>query len=174
MPGERFVPAIGRSIATQEKYVAHLAEKRRTGDTSCDLSNNIERQRQYGIYPMIGERAIILTNEFFTVIDNDFPYSVYDGQQIIVHHMLVPYQHIDYDSLIGERQLRHEFVDAEAELMEVSGGAYTANLARSSGSVASSIRSHAHKHFFVTGAPVIEQHFSVAEARNDVTFSIRH
>ncbi len=174
MPEVRFVPAIGRSIETQKAYVDHLAEKRCTGDHSCDLCGSVERQNQTNIYPTIkklGDRAMILSNDIFTLIDNDFPYNSYDGQEIVAHHMLVPRQHIDFNALVSDRELRHAFSDAEAEVLDLSDGAYGTIMARTSDSVASSIRSHAHKHFFVTGAPIIEQTFSVPARVNDVRFS---
>lgn len=168
----RVVPAIGRTIEVQENYIKHLEEKHRAGDDSCDLCGSVERQRQTDLYPQLGGRAIVLSNSDFTLIENDFPYAIYDGQEITAHHMLVPRAHIGYDAVMANTALRHSFADAEAEVLDLSDHAYGTGMARTSGSVASSIRAHAHKHFFVTGQPIVEQHFSIAEGRNDFRPSI--
>lgn len=168
---EHFVPAIGRSIAVQEQYIKHLQEKRELGDTSCDLCGTVERQNHDKLYPSIGGRAIILTNQNFTLVENDFPYEAYDGQQIRKHHLLVPREHIDFDAIKRDRTLRHDFADAEAEALDLANGAYGTVMARTSGSLASSIKTHAHEHLFVTGEPVIEHHFSVENGLNDFRFS---
>ena len=168
---ERFVPAIGRSIDTQQQYLEHLEQKRKLGSTACDLCASVERQDRNGIYPQIGEKALILTNELFTIIDNDYPYVAYDGQRIETHHMLVPREHIDFDSLKHDRKLRHLLADAEDEALEASDHAYTTIMARTSTSRSSSIRAHAHEHLLVTGPSVITQHFSIPEGQNDIWFS---
>lgn len=168
----KFVPAIGRTIETQKRYMQHLQRKHETGDTSCDLCSSIERQDVTGAHPTLGDSAIRLTNDYFTLIDNDFPYEIYDGQQVLTHHMLVPREHVDYDTVQRDKKLRHEFADAEYELLQLSLGAYGTNMARASSSVASSIRQHAHKHFFITGSPIIEQRFSVSQQQNDFLASI--
>lgn len=166
-----YKPSIGRDIKTQVAYMEHLYSKRRCNDGSCDLCVNIERQTTEQLYPRIGSCALTLSNEYFTVIDNDFPYSVYDGREITAHHMLVPREHIDYNQIFQSAQLRHELVDAEYELHELSGHVYGTTMARTTNNVASSIPDHAHKHLFITGAPIVEQHFSVAAKQND--FEVR-
>lgn len=168
---EYIVPAIGRAIAGQEQYIKHLHDKLAAGDTSCDLCGRVEFQDRNSLYPQIGGRAIILTSQNFTLIENDFPYEAYDGQQIITHHMLVPREHISFDAIKQDRTLRHDFADAEAEALELAEGAYGTVMARTSGSLASSIKTHAHEHLFVTGEPVIEHHFSVENGYNDFRFS---
>lgn len=169
--GENFVPAIGRSIAEHEKYLEHIDTRRRLGQIACDLCAAVERQDREGLYPYIGQRAVAMTNQAFALINNDYPYSTYDGQKVESHHMLVPRQHIDYDSLKRDPVLRHWLADAEAEAMELSGYRYTTSMIRTSTSQASSIKAHAHQHLFVTSAPVIEQNFSIPEQRNDIRFS---
>lgn len=73
MLGFYYKPSIGRDIDTQVTYMKHLIEKRETRDDSCDLCTSVERQRDDQIYPKIGGRALILANEYFTAIENDFP-----------------------------------------------------------------------------------------------------
>lgn len=168
---ERFIPAIGRSIDMQQQYLYHLRQKRKLGSTACDLCASVERQDRSQTYPTIGEKALILTNEHFALINNDFPYIAYDGQRIEAHHMLVPREHIDFDSLKHDRKLRHLLADAEDEALDLSDGAYTTIMARTSSSNSSSIKNHAHEHLLVTGPAVISQQFSVPEGQNNVWFS---
>ena len=169
MPEFYYKPSIGRDIDTQVTYMKHLIEKRETRDDSCDLCASVERQRDDQIYPKIGGRALILANEYFTAIENDFPYSVYDGREILAHHMLVPREHISYNQILRDKVLRHELIDAEYELHDLSEYAYGTTMARTSNNVASSIPDHAHMHLFRTGSPIVEQHFSMSEKRNDFT-----
>lgn len=168
---ERFIPAIGRSTVVQQQYIDHINAKKIIGDTSCDLCNSVERQDREQLYPRIGERVLALTNELFTVIENDFPYTAYDGQKVEAHHMIVPRDHIDFNMLKRDRKLRYMLADAEAEALELSGDAYTTMMSRTSNSEASSIKSHAHEHLLVNSVPIVQQKFSLLQGLNDVIFS---
>ena len=166
MANPNLVPAIGRSIETQEAYAKFMAEYM----GKCALCDSVELQQKTDLRPHIGARALRLSNPDFTVIENDFPYEIYDGQQILAHHMIVPVAHYTYTEINEVAKLRHGLSDAEAELQELTDNAYGTIMGRSSNSIASS-QSHAHRHLFITGTPAIEQHFSIAEGSNDFRFS---
>lgn len=172
MPSERMaLPAIGRSLETQERYRKHIEDKIRRGDCSCDLCTNVERQRRENTYPMIGSRAIILTNRSFTLLENDFPYSVYDGQRVTGHHLLVPRRHIDDNGITSDRNLRYDYADARAELLDLTGDYYTLVMTRTSANHASSIPGHAHGHMMRTVGVLLEQYFSLDKGINRYRFN---
>ena len=165
------VPAIGRSIETQEVYVEHLRAKRAIGDLSCDLCAAVSRQERLDLYPEIDGKPFVLTNEYFALVVNDYPYFAYDGQEVKAHHMLLPREHIGSRALLLDRFWRNAQADARSEIEELTNGFYHADLRRSSSSPASSIRAHDHTHLFRFGRPVVAQHFSIEQRKNDIAFS---
>lgn len=171
MSGERAtVLAIGRTIATQERYVRHLDTKRRLGDISCDLCVAPARQSANHELPRINGEEFLYSNEYFAFINNDYPYFAYDGQEVVAHHMLLPKAHIGNRAILLDKHWRDAKAEAMSELEAQTDGYYHATLTRSSSSPASSIQAHDHTHYFSFGAPIIEQHFSIADHRNDVAF----
>ena len=167
------VPAIGRDIPTQEEYLRHLEAKRAQDDRSCDLCSAVTRQGETGRYPIVNGEPFGLINDHFALIENDFPYFAYDGRKVEAHHMLLPRIHVGNRAVLLDRLLRHAEVDALSEIQERTGDHYSAYLTRSSSSPSSSIQEHEHMHLFHLGPAVVAQVFSIANRRNDVTFSDR-
>ena len=167
---EFIVPAIGRSIETQTAYVRTMRATVGLGTAACILCERIKEHKKNGVRVRIGGRAIVLSNPHFLLIPNDFPYESYDGHRVLDHHMLVPREHLSSHQILANTTLRHARADVEAELQELAYGYYGTVMNRTDTSQASSVKNHAHWHYFHLGKPIAYQHFSIADQRNDVTY----
>lgn len=166
---ELVIPAIGRSIEMQAKYVRDMERRRALGITACILCERAQYYEQRGRGVKIGKQTIALSNPFFTLMPNDYPYSVYDGHQVLAHHMLVPLRHLSNDDILFDR----EYSDAERDVkiqIRKQTDAYATIMGRTDGSAASSVKNHAHLHYLQLGSIIESQVFSIPEQRNDVTF----
>lgn len=166
------MPAIGRSIEMQQRYIEHHAAKHSRGDTSCDLCSAVLRQETASLYPQLHCEDIQLEDKHFALVINDYPYFTYDGQEVLAHHMLVPRQHMGSPRAV---LLDNTFSKAKLEAMRsielLTDGYYNATLTRSSSRPSSSVQAHDNTHYFHFGHPVTEQHFYVATRQNDVRFA---
>lgn len=105
--------------STQEEYAYRRYRKHESNDT-CSFCEITEK------HPQFVEQTI-----FFKVIRNRFPYSVWDGQGVIDHLMIIPKKHVDgfggippkasaeYFALLGKYEKENYNLYARAPLSSV-------------------------------------------------------
>lgn len=131
-------PAMGRSEESQARYEAHMQQKRETGDTSCDLC-------RVAIMPSlsnkIGSGVLEIAQKHISLVENRFPYAIFDGQEVLDHHMLIPKEHFgEFKDFSPEAYM--EYMGSLAIIMQ----GYDLTFTRSPSSKGSSIKNHLHTH----------------------------
>jgi hypothetical protein len=152
-----------RSAESQAQYDAHVAEKLRRGDTTCDICTGANER---ALPIKIGGKVLEIAN--IAKMENDFPYRVKDGQEVLDHHMLASKGHyaeiFDYpgDTL-------QDYVFSLAVSLHES-GQYSEAFIRTPESRGSSIKDHAHTHLVKMGRLVIAMEYSRNDGINLVQF----
>lgn len=156
-----------RTAQVQAAYLKHIARRKETDDTSCDMCRLIaEKPIPLGSLQSPQEMTP-LTLEEVCIIENEFPYENNDGREVVLHHMLVPREHYSKSTELSA-STRRELHDTLDELL--GSGTYDSAYTRSSYSPTSSVPLHLHTHLFKFGAKVTKQIFDPANGLNDIEF----
>jgi hypothetical protein len=145
--------SMGRSQETQDLYEAHARMKQLTGDASCDLCRTANRQ---DISMKLGHGALEVIQNHITLVENDFPYAVYDGQEVLEHHMIIPKDHYA-EAMDFPPETDEEFSKA----YKVALKQYKLTFARNPESQGSSIKDHFHMHAMNFGRRVVALSYSL-------------
>lgn len=155
-------PAIGRSEATQARYNEHWLQKSLSGDTSCDLCRTAEEKPRA---IKIGGKTLELVEKHIALVDNDYPYVVYDGYEVFEHRMVVPKSHhAELKDFFPEEYAG--YMGAMAIIMQE----YDLTFTRSPQNNGSSIKGHLHTHAMKLGRRVEELSYSKNDGINLVRF----
>ena len=155
-------PAMGRSENNQLRYDNHFREKKLSGDESCDLCKVAD---QHPLPLKIGGQTLEIAQKHIALIENSFPYTVYDGQEVIDHKMIVPKKH--YAELKDfPPDVYSEYMGSLALIMQEFDQTFT----RSPSNNGSSIKAHSHTHALKFGRLVEELSYSKNDGINLVRY----
>lgn len=147
-----------------------MDQKKATKDESCDICRLVDTHPQNIAFtdPITGNPVSSEIFEDVCVVENTFPYLVYDGRKVIRHHLLVPKEHASTASALDPSSSAqfHALVD-----LLLDSGTYHVSFTRSTFSATTTIPGHLHTHLVILGEPVSRQIFDAQTGQNDVVFS---
>jgi len=141
-------PAPFRNKETQKLYVWKAEMERRIGSTACNICELIDKQEDTQRSSKFGKAILKLLNIGFIIVPNEFPYDMYDGQEVLQHDLLVPLKHYSEADNV-HLQTRIAFGLALPKAMKEGG--YSTSSERAPSNAASSIPGHKHTHLYRLG-----------------------
>ncbi|HET8690355.1 MAG TPA: hypothetical protein VFL81_02875 [Candidatus Saccharimonadales bacterium] len=131
-----------------------------------------ELEKQYGEQPPCpfcdieaGDPGVVLEEGSMYVIKNRFPYSIYDGQEVTDHLLLIPKRHI---ISLGGLALR-EKDDYFALYAKLEDEGYSA-MTRAPGTNSRSVQGHVHTHQLRYGRLISRQQFDRFSGENTIDY----
>lgn len=106
---------------------------------------NLPKDKQCPFCHIVPERKVIEKAKDYLVVENLYPYDVWEGRKVLEHLLLIPRQHVgSLHDVSKETQIN--MVEKMAEYERNGYDVY----ARASGSVQRSIHEHQHSHLIKT------------------------
>lgn len=158
-----------RTVDVHTRYLEYIQHKLETSDTSCDICKLVDNNPINIAYT---DKKSKKTHDTKTlahvcVIQNEFPYSIYDGRYVKTHHMLAPIKHYATSSELP-REVKEELRDTQDTLLD--SGVYDGSFVRSTYSPTSSVPGHLHIHLVKLGPKVVKQDFDGRIGKNDIEY----
>ncbi|HET7629878.1 MAG TPA: hypothetical protein VFK03_00725 [Candidatus Saccharimonadales bacterium] len=139
--------------AGYESYIRRLKEQH-GGEAPCPFCG-IEAD----------DPGVVLEEGSMYVIKNRFPYTIYDGQEVTDHLLLIPKRHVLNLGALAIRE-KDDYFALYAKLEDEGYSAVT----RAPGANSRSIQGHVHTHQFKYGRLVSRQHFDRGGGLNDIGY----
>jgi hypothetical protein len=143
-----------RNQETHTEYEKKAALKLQLGSTACDICELIDKHADTRRSKKLGRAMLKLMNMGFTIVPNEFPYDMFDGQKVLEHDLLVPLKHFSEADKV-HLQTRLAFALALARAMKD----YSTYSERAPNNAASSIPGHKHTHLYKLGEKMEEFHY---------------